>query len=124
LSQCDREDSGDETAPQPSNLDRSTVAGGAMPLISCPACGRQISAEAAACPQCGHPNRPAPPTAAASATQCRSCGQPAVAACRTCGGFYCAQHGGIASSGLGAPLCSVCYDANRVQVGCRAVILA
>ena len=28
-----------------------------MPLIECPACGRQISVEAEACPQCGHPNR-------------------------------------------------------------------
>jgi hypothetical protein len=42
-----------------------------MPLIECPACGRQISVEAEACPQCGHPNRlitpvrrglPLPPT--------------------------------------------------------------
>ena len=29
-----------------------------MPLVECPACGRQISVEAEACPQCGHPNRP------------------------------------------------------------------
>lgn len=28
-----------------------------MSLIACPACGRQISVEAEACPQCGHPNR-------------------------------------------------------------------
>jgi len=28
-----------------------------MPLFECPACGRQISVEAEACPQCGHPNR-------------------------------------------------------------------
>lgn len=27
-----------------------------MPLIKCPACGREISSEADACPQCGHPN--------------------------------------------------------------------
>lgn len=42
-----------------------------MPLIECPACCRQISVEAEACPQCGHPNRlttparrglPLPPT--------------------------------------------------------------
>jgi hypothetical protein len=26
-----------------------------MPLIDCPACGRQISTEAESCPQCGHP---------------------------------------------------------------------
>ena len=28
-----------------------------MPLINCPACSREISTEAEACPQCGHPNR-------------------------------------------------------------------
>lgn len=28
-----------------------------MSLITCSACGRSISSEAAACPQCGHPNR-------------------------------------------------------------------
>src|SRR5262245_26617017 len=33
-----------------------------MPLIDCGACGRQISTEAIACPQCGHPNRPPPRT--------------------------------------------------------------
>jgi type II secretory pathway component PulF len=32
-----------------------------MPLIECPACGRQISVEAEACTQCGHPNRSAWP---------------------------------------------------------------
>jgi hypothetical protein len=31
-----------------------------MPLIDCAACGRQISTEAASCPQCGHPNRSLP----------------------------------------------------------------
>lgn len=26
-----------------------------MPLMPCPACGREVSAAAATCPQCGHP---------------------------------------------------------------------
>jgi hypothetical protein len=30
-------------------------------LTTCTACGRAISREAAACPQCGHPNQPQPP---------------------------------------------------------------
>jgi hypothetical protein len=30
----------------------------------------------------------------------------------------------VASFGLAAPICSVCYDFNRPQVGCRAVLLA
>ena len=56
--------------------------------------------------------------------RCRKCGGPAVGACRACGGFYCSEHGGVASFGLAAPICSVCYDANRPQVGCRAVLAA
>ena len=95
-----------------------------MPLISCPACGRQVSTEAAACPQCGHPNRHPPPAATRSPAQCRSCGEPAVGACKACGRFYCARHGGVAGFGLAAPICAVCYDANRPQVGCRAVLAA
>ena len=31
-----------------------------MPLIDCPECGVQISDQAAACPQCGHPMLPLP----------------------------------------------------------------
>jgi hypothetical protein len=92
-----------------------------MPLIQCAACGRQISTEAEACPQCGHPNRSTPISAPAARTTCRSCAQPAVGSCKACGGFYCASHGGLASFGLNAPICSICYDANRPQVGCRAV---
>lgn len=39
-----------------------------MPLVTCPACQRQISTEAAACPGCGHPQAPAPaPAVLASA---------------------------------------------------------
>lgn len=32
-----------------------------MALIKCPACGREISSDAASCPGCGHPIAPAPP---------------------------------------------------------------
>jgi hypothetical protein len=71
-------------------------------LIGCTACGRQISTAAAACPQCGHPNQPA----SLAPTSCKSCSQPAIGACKTCGGFYCAEHGGRTSYG---PLCSACY---------------
>jgi hypothetical protein len=92
-----------------------------MPLIHCTECGQQISTEAEACPQCGHPNRRTPPAAPRLATQCKTCAQPAVGSCKACGGFYCASHGGLASFGLNAPICSACYDANRPQVGCRAV---
>jgi hypothetical protein len=95
-----------------------------MSLIGCPACGRQISSEADACPQCGHPNRKTPPAATGLPSQCRSCGEPGVGACKACGRFYCARHGGVAGFGLAAPMCSVCYDANRLQVGCRAVLVA
>ncbi|WP_374503071.1 hypothetical protein [Zoogloea sp.] len=34
-----------------------------MPLIACPACDKQISDAAAACPHCGHPMAPAAPAA-------------------------------------------------------------
>ena len=34
-----------------------------MSLISCPACGKQVSKQAPSCPQCGHPLAP-PPSAA------------------------------------------------------------
>jgi hypothetical protein len=77
-----------------------------MPLICCTACGRQISTEAAACPQCGHPNRPA----SLAPTPCKSCSQPAIGACKKCGKFYCAKHGGGTSYG---PLCSTCYVCKR-----------
>jgi hypothetical protein len=73
-----------------------------MPLIRCTACGREISTEAAACPQCGHPNQPA----SLAPTPCKSCSQPAIGACKTCGGFYCDKHGRVTSYG---PLCSACY---------------
>lgn len=62
-----------------------------MPLIDCPVCGRGISSEAAACPQCGHPNRlvrPAPP----EAPQCYSCEAAATTLCQACGKRSCVFH--------------------------------
>src|SRR5580700_9748531 len=61
-----------------------------MPLISCSACGRQISMEAEACPQCGHPNRPT--TQVLAAPQCYACSLPATTRCQSCGTLSCAQH--------------------------------
>src|SRR5262249_42901985 len=61
-----------------------------MPLIECPACGRQISAEAEACPQCGHPNRPTAPPG--PRRQCYACAAPATTRCQSCGALSCALH--------------------------------
>ncbi len=61
-----------------------------MALIECPACGRRISAEAAACPQCGHPNRLAAP--AAEGPKCYACPALATTRCQSCGALSCAQH--------------------------------
>jgi hypothetical protein len=60
-----------------------------MPLIPCPACGREISTEAAACPQCGHPNRPAEP---AAGPRCYACPAAATTRCQRCGAPSCAAH--------------------------------
>jgi hypothetical protein len=60
-----------------------------MPLIDCPACGRKISAEAEACPQCGHPNRPAVPAAGPT---CYACSAPATTKCQSCGKPSCVKH--------------------------------
>ncbi len=61
-----------------------------MPLIPCPACGHSISIEAEACPQCGHPNRPAP--RAATGPTCYACSAPATTRCQSCGALSCAEH--------------------------------
>jgi hypothetical protein len=82
-----------------------------MPLISCPACGRQISTAAEFCPQCGHPNRPGgdssgdfssdflksgePHPAAAqplTGPTCYACSLPATTRCQRCGALSCASH--------------------------------
>jgi hypothetical protein len=61
-----------------------------MPLISCSACGRQISTQAESCPQCGHPNRATPP--GPTGPTCYACSAPATTRCPKCGAFSCAQH--------------------------------
>lgn len=64
-----------------------------MPLVDCPVCGRGISSEAAACPQCGHPNRSptdsAPPS---TSPQCYACTATATTRCQACGALSCVQH--------------------------------
>jgi hypothetical protein len=62
-----------------------------MPLIPCPECGRQISTEAEACPQCGHPNRPAEPPAAPG-PKCYACPAGVTTRCVRCGTLSCALH--------------------------------
>ena len=93
-----------------------------MPLIDCPACGRQISVEAEACPQCGHPNRraatPAPaaePAPAAAGPTCYACPASATTRCQSCGALSCAVHlqSIYVSHGHGGAYelrCSSCYD--------------
>ena len=61
-----------------------------MPLIECAACGREISTEAEACPQCGHPNRAA--ARAATGPKCYACSAAATTRCQSCGVLSCAQH--------------------------------
>jgi hypothetical protein len=61
-----------------------------MPLIQCPACNRQISTEAVACPQCGHPNRSMARDSAAP--ECYACSSPATTRCQSCGNLSCALH--------------------------------
>jgi hypothetical protein len=65
-----------------------------MPLIPCPECGREISTAAEACPQCGHPNRPAPrePESEPAGPQCYACTAPATTRCQSCGALSCALH--------------------------------
>jgi hypothetical protein len=61
-----------------------------MPLISCPECGRQISTQAEACPQCGHPNQPAKQLPAGP--RCYACSAAATTRCQSCGKLSCALH--------------------------------
>jgi hypothetical protein len=62
-----------------------------MPLINCPACNRQISQQAEACPQCGHPNEQLPPKKERGPL-CYSCLKPATTRCQQCGKLSCAIH--------------------------------
>jgi hypothetical protein len=61
-----------------------------MPLIPCPVCDRQISTEAEACPQCGHPNRP--PVVPSKQPGCYACNSAATTRCQSCGALSCALH--------------------------------
>lgn len=61
-----------------------------MPLIDCPACGRLISSEAEACPQCGHPNRAN--VDISTGPRCYACSATATTKCVACGVLSCAMH--------------------------------
>lgn len=61
-----------------------------MPLIPCPVCTNHISVEAAACPRCGHPNRPDEPLSDQRA--CYSCDAAATTRCESCGIGSCREH--------------------------------
>lgn len=62
-----------------------------MPLIPCAVCRRDISTEAEACPQCGHPNRVASAKTSGGPT-CYACSLGATTRCQSCGAFSCAAH--------------------------------
>jgi hypothetical protein len=88
-----------------------------MPLIDCPACGRKISVEAEACPQCGHPNRAA--AAAPPGPSCYACSAAATTRCQSCGALSCALHlqSIYVSHGRGGAYelrCASCYSSARV----------
>src|SRR5208282_5917160 len=61
-----------------------------MPLVNCPTCGRAISTEAEACPQCGHPNRPS--KRAPAGPKCYACSATATTKCQSCGTLSCVEH--------------------------------
>ena len=61
-----------------------------MPLIDCPECGREISAAAEACPQCGHPTGAERP--ASTGPECYACSAPATTQCQSCGTPSCVEH--------------------------------
>ncbi len=88
-------------------------------LIPCPACERQISVEAEACPQCGHPNRRATrspaPTRPSSGPTCYACRTPATTRCQACGKLSCAVHVNSifvphGKGGANELRCSECYS--------------
>lgn len=86
-----------------------------MPLIDCPECGRAISTEAEACPQCGHPNqadifRWAGPS-------CYACSSVATTKCQSCGKFSCARHLQSTWAGRGYELrCRKCYSSAKMLI--------
>lgn len=76
-------------------------------LVPCEACGRSISTEAAACPQCGHPGAGGPralpraslPAAVGSGPPCHACEAPATTRCSRCGTPCCVEH--LAAAAVG-----------------------
>jgi len=56
-------------------------------LINCSVCAKEISIEAEACPQCGHPNRPK-----SAELQCYSCSAAATTKCQCCNTLSCPAH--------------------------------
>jgi hypothetical protein len=103
-----------------------------MPLISCSACGRQISTEAEACPQCGHPNRPA--RRAPAGPTCYACSATATTRCQSCGALSCAQHlqsiyVSHGQSGAYELRCNSCYSSAQAWqiigwvIGAIAIVL-
>jgi hypothetical protein len=87
-----------------------------MPLTPCSACGRQISTEAASCPQCGHPQgatATVPPGA-----KCYACAAPATRRCERCRAPGCDEHLQGIRVGVGEPkryevLCQSCCSAAK-----------
>jgi hypothetical protein len=100
-----------------------------MPLTSCSACGRQISTEAEACPQCGHPNRAT--RRVPTGPNCYACSAAATTRCQSCGALSCAEHlqSIYVSHGKGGAYelrCQSCYSsamAFKVIGGIFAVIV-
>jgi hypothetical protein len=52
---------------------------------------------------------------------CKTCHGPASGACRLCGGFYCAKHGGVWRRG---PICALCFENVRRKSARGTVIMA
>ena len=110
----------------------------AMPLIPCPECGRKISTAAEACPQCGHPNRPAPrtdPEPEGTGPTCYACSATATTRCQGCGALSCVlhvnsiyvQHG---QGGANELRCEKCYSSAMawkvvgfIIIGVAAIIM-
>jgi hypothetical protein len=62
-----------------------------MHLIPCPACGREISTQAEACPQCGHPNQHIS-LPAKNEPACYCCDRRATTRCQNCNALSCGLH--------------------------------
>jgi hypothetical protein len=114
LTDLDQEETaswGSSSVPEPPVVEPAR----SISLIPCPACGRRISPEAEACPQCGHPNRRPPPAptdrivrdlaqvqahghpnrhaqSAPTELTCYACSAMATTRCQRCGVLSCAQH--------------------------------